>query len=426
MSDQPSGINRRTFLTGTSVIGAAVALGSLTPAARAQSASTTAGKPALKFNSDGKFKIIQFNDTQDDHLTDRRTIEFMEKALDQEKPDFALINGDVITSGPRNNQQVFQALNNVVLPMENRSIPWAVTFGNHDEDSTDDGTTTAYEPVMLDFLRQYKFNMNAPATDVYGESNTNLVVAGSTTSDAAFAIWMLDSGRYVEDTINGQNREEIPGYDYLRPDQIRWYEEQSQALEARYGRKIPGLMYFHIPLYEHRDMWFGGPYNNSEADHAKAVETHGIVGVKHEGVYVGAFNSGMYAAVLQRGDVKGIFCGHDHINTYVGNYFGVELGYGPGTGFGPYGLNDGTWDQHTLRGARVFELNENTERVYESTRIVWARELGIDMNPAAQKISEPLPLPDYVNGVEPAPAPDDTAGSAQLSSGLSSNFSSSF
>ena len=51
---------------------------------------------------------------------------------------------------------------------------------------------------------------------------------------------------------------------------------------------------------------------------------------------------GMFAAMLQRGDVKGLFVGHDHINTYMGNYFGVELGYGPGTGFGTYGLNDGT------------------------------------------------------------------------------------
>lgn len=71
---------------------------------------------------------------------------------------------------------------------------------------------------------------------------------------------------------------------------------------------------------------------------------HGIQGVKHEGVYVGAFNSGIYSAVRERGDVLGIYCGHDHINTYHGNYFGVELGYGPGTGFGTYGLNDGTWD----------------------------------------------------------------------------------
>ena len=35
----------------------------------------------------------------------------------------------------------------------------------------------------------------------------------------------------------------------------------------------------------------------------------------------------MFSAILDRGDVKGIFCGHDHINTYHGNYYGVLLGY---------------------------------------------------------------------------------------------------
>ena len=35
----------------------------------------------LKFNSNGKFKIVQFNDPQDDERIDRRTIELMEKVL---------------------------------------------------------------------------------------------------------------------------------------------------------------------------------------------------------------------------------------------------------------------------------------------------------------------------------------------------------
>src|SRR6478609_7796952 len=53
----------------------------------------------LNFNPDGKFKIVQFNDTQDDERIDRRTIELMEKVLDTEKPDFVVLNGDNIASG---------------------------------------------------------------------------------------------------------------------------------------------------------------------------------------------------------------------------------------------------------------------------------------------------------------------------------------
>ncbi|WP_394282178.1 metallophosphoesterase family protein [Corynebacterium sp.] len=411
--------DRRTFLTRTGLTGAAAAaaagLGMNSPAQAQSSLSSfpgggpssnvsshadgdhTARTMPLKFNADGTFKVIQFNDTQDDHLTDRRTIEFMGKALDAEEPNFALINGDVISSGPQTNEQVYQAINNVVLPMESRGIPWALTWGNHDEDSTEDGTQV-FEPQLLEFIRQYKYNLNAADDDVYGESNTHLLVSG-TQNTPKFALWLLDSGRYINNDLAGQPTDELPGYDFLRPNQIRWYEDNSAAMEEQFGTKVPSLMFFHIPTFEHRDMWFGGPYNNTEEQHAAAVARHGIQGVKHEGVYVGAFNSGIYSAVRERGDVLGIYCGHDHINTYHGNYFGVELGYGPGTGFGTYGLNDGTWDQHTLRGARVFEMNENSERVYDATRLVFAKDLGIDMNPAKQPLEAPEAFPEYVKPI---------------------------
>ena len=42
---------------------------------------------------------------------------------------------------------------------------------------------------------------------------------------------------------------------------------------------------------------------------------------------------------MHRGDVRGVYVGHDHVNTYDGDYYGVRLGYGPGTGFGTYGLS---------------------------------------------------------------------------------------
>ena len=78
---------------------------------------------------------MQFNDTQDGPLTDRRTLELMDKVIETEKPDFVLINGDVIDGQPKTATEVKQAINNVVQPMESRKVKWALTFGNHDEDS---------------------------------------------------------------------------------------------------------------------------------------------------------------------------------------------------------------------------------------------------------------------------------------------------
>lgn len=349
----------------------------------------TGPRPKLKFAADGKFKIVQFNDTQDGPRTDRRTIELMEKVLDAEKPGFALINGDVINGSSQTVTEVKQAINNVVQPMESRGIPWALTFGNHDEDSMPNGTGMD-EAKILDFIRGYEFNANSKNDKIVGESNSQLLIASSKSAKPVFGIWLLDSNRYAPKTVGGQDFEGLMSYDWIRPEQIAWYRQASIATENRYG-KVQSLMFFHIPLWEHNHMWYGAQFTSNDADHEKAIKKHSIVGVKNEGVYTGAFNSGMFAALQERGDVRGVYCGHDHINTYMGDYYGIELGYGPGTGFGTYGL--GGTENHHLRGARVFELDENKKSVYAGTRTVFAKDLGIDMGTQGQPIDGPLPLP---------------------------------
>ncbi|OIH84908.1 phosphoesterase [Arthrobacter sp. UCD-GKA] len=390
----PSSVPRRGILLGGT---AAAISGALAAGTAPASAATTPtpGQPVaspdgkLRFGPEGKFKIVQFNDTQDGHLTDKRTLELMEAVLDAEKPGFVVINGDVIDGKPTTATEVKQAINNVVMPMESRKIPWALTFGNHDEDSLVHGTGMT-ETKMLEFVRGYKYNVNTKDDAVFGSSNSQLLISSSRGNKPVFGIWLLDSGRYADDKVGGQDFAGLKSYDWIRPEQVAWYSAASKATEQRFG-KVPSLMFFHIPLWEHHHMWFGSQFTSNDADHAKAAKKHGIVGEKNEDVYVGAFNSGLFTAMLERGDVRGAYCGHDHINTYMGNYFGIELGYGPGTGFGPYGL--GGAQQHNLRGARVFELDENAKDIYTSTRTVFAKDYGIDLDAARQPLAEPLPLP---------------------------------
>lgn len=402
--DATSGVGRRGLLTA----GALAAAGTLA-AAPAHARPSHAGGPRrghsasaampLAFGPSRRMRIVQFNDTQGGADSDRRTLEFMGKVLDRERPDFALINGDVIDGSPKTDLEVKQAYNNFVSPMESRGVKWAITFGNHDEDSVEGHGTTMTESRILDFVRQYKHNLNpAPVPGVPGHSNAQILVRGSRGAAPAFAIWLLDSGRYAtEADTHGQSTGGFKSYDWIRPQQVRWYEETSEATASRFGKQTPGLMFFHIPTHEHAQLWHAAQSVEEASDHASAVARFGIEGVKHEDVYMGLVNSGIYASVKERGEVKGIYCGHDHINTYKGNFFGIELGYAPGTGFDTYGLNDGTWDQHTLRGARVFELDERNTAVYAGgTRVVWARDLGIDMDSAGQPLAEPVPFPAYV------------------------------
>ncbi|WP_019856196.1 metallophosphoesterase family protein [Actinopolyspora mortivallis] len=387
MRDQTGPIGRRALLRVTGAGAAAAAAG---PAVARAATGANAGvpEPRLRFRENGTFRVVQFNDTQDDERTDRRTVELMERTLDAEQPDFAVINGDVITGGCDSELQVKQAINNVVTPMESRGVPWAITFGNHDEDS--ERSSGMSERDMLEFYMSYEHNLNEPGpSGGSGTGDTLVTVAGSGGDRVAFALWLIDSGRYAPDSIAGQGFEGYPHWGWVRPDQIRWYSETSRKLERVAGGRVPGLMWMHIPLWEHRFMWFASVDSRGERDHDRALDRHGIEGERNEDECPGPFNSGMFAAILERGDVRGVFCGHDHVNSYVGDYYGVLLGYSSGTGFGPYGLPGR--ERHRLRGARVFELDENTPGGLHDTRMVFARDFGIDMSPQDQPM-DPLPL----------------------------------
>lgn len=376
---EQKGMDRRKFLkvgglgTLALTLGAAGVTPSILGGAEEASASTNI-HTKLRFKPDGKFKIVQFNDSQDDEDTDPRTIQLMERVLDEEKPDFVVINGDVITGGCDTPAEVKQAIDNVVQPMEKRRIHWAITFGNHDEDSTPNSKMD--EQDMLKIYRSYPYNLNTPGVEgLTGTGNMNLLIKDSKGKKAAFNLWLLDSGRYAPETVAGQDFKGYPTWDWLRFDQVKWYSEASRKIEKQNGAMVPSLMFIHIPLWEHRYMWFGSVDERSDAKHAEAVKKHSIIGERNEDECPGPVNSGLFSAMLARGDVKGVFCGHDHVNTYQGNYYGILLGYAGSCGFGAYGLPGA--DRDRLRGARVFNLDEKTKDVLVETHMVFAKDYGI-------------------------------------------------
>lgn len=387
-AEDTPGWDRRDFVRMGGLGTAALALGGAGALAGATTAAADEARP-LRFTGDGTFRIVQFNDTQDDERIDRRTIELMEKVLDTERPDLVVHNGDNITGGCADATEMKQAMNNIVQPMEQRGIPWVITYGNHDEDSTPD--TGMDEEDMLAFYRSYAHNRNEPSPrGVTGSGTMNLLIRGARGQRPVFGLFLLDSGRYAPETIAGQDFAGYPTWDWLRMNQVHWYTETSQLVEKRAGRKVPALMFIHIPLWEYRFMWWGSVDGRTAADHERAVARHGIVGERNEDECPGPFNSGMFSAILDRGDVRGVFCGHDHVNTYVGDYYGVLLGYSGNTGFGTYGL--GGEERNRLRGARVFDLTQQGDDVGIETRMVFAGDLGIDLTADDQSI-DPLPLP---------------------------------
>lgn len=58
-------------------------------------------KEVLKFNRDGKFKIVQFTDVHykyDDQANSQISLDRINEVLDAERPDFVMFTGDVVVS----------------------------------------------------------------------------------------------------------------------------------------------------------------------------------------------------------------------------------------------------------------------------------------------------------------------------------------
>ena len=301
----------------------------------------SASKPTLQFRADGSFRIVQFTDAHDGPDVDPKTVSAMDRILDSAKPDFVVVTGDCVqTDRCKTQDDLKRAIDNIARPMEARGLPWAITLGNHDLDNLA-GIGVSLD-MMLGLYMKYPHNLNKRSPGgVFGVGNANVLISGSTSGKPVFGIWLIDSNGHAG---MGANERKIEGWDWVHFTQVRWYWDASVALEKRCGRKIPSLMFFHIPLREHKELMDAGKFT----------------GEKNEECCCSLVNSGLFAAALDRGDVKGMFVGHDHVNTLVGDWHGIKLGYSGSIGYDAYGLNSqDDAEKNRLRGARVFTLRES-------------------------------------------------------------------
>ncbi|BFH65352.1 metallophosphoesterase family protein [Paenibacillus azoreducens] len=282
----------------------------------------------LSFRQDGTFTIVQFTDLhwKNGEPEDYRTRSLMEMVLDEEKPDMVVFTGDVIYTGPVSPgytecQNPEQAFRDAVGTVEQRGIPWAVVFGNHDTEQH----ITREELIQVVMTHKHTLAESGPK-EITGEGNYTVELVDAEGKPAA-NLYFLDSGSVSP-------LEHVPYYNWIRRDQIDWLVKESERLNPDNQAKLPALAFFHIPIPEYQVVW----------------DTQTCYGHKHEPVCCAPVNSGLFTALLEMGDVVGTFCGHDHVNDYEGMLHGIRLCYGRASGFNTYGK------EGFERGARVIHL----------------------------------------------------------------------
>jgi 3',5'-cyclic AMP phosphodiesterase CpdA len=324
-------MNRRSFVANSL---STAAIGSSALPASAQTLEAAPGRPALRCSSNGTFRILAISDLHYRPEVDHHGIALTETLIDTEKPSLVVVNGDCLSGNDcKSAAKVRKAISNVAAAMESRRVPWVITFGNHDQEH--EAATRIDKHAVMEMYAAYPHNLNAGyAKGLYGVGEKYILIWNAEGTQPVYCVWLIDSNAYF---VDGKNTP----YDWIHSDQIQWYTQSSLALEKQYGRKIPGLMFFHIPLPEFREM----------------VNTVKIIGVRQEKESHSPVNGGMFAALLERGDVRGVYCGHDHVNNYMGRWRGIELGFDGCIGHHTYPRlePDDPGNLH-VRGGRVFEI----------------------------------------------------------------------
>lgn len=323
------GWTRRGFLSTCVSVPAAAALVGLSNG-RSDAASVKPGvsdRPRLAFR-DGRFKILQLTDLHlafDEERTAKAfaTLDVVRRLVSAEKPDLTILTGDLITADSVSlSGALAEAWAILAEPFAEAQLPFAVTFGNHDHERKE----SAAEQLAM--IQASAWNVTFSEDEsLPGAGNCSLPIYGSDGKPKR-RIWLFDSHSYPAQSG-------ISDYDWIKNEQIQWYRKTSERIEQENGVLIPGLAFFHIPLPEY---W-------------KVHHAEGTLGTGNEDVCAPELNSGLFTAFFERGDIEGVFVGHDHSNDYIASYKRIALGYGRKTGTDSYG-------EHA-HGGRIIELEEN-------------------------------------------------------------------
>ncbi|MCR4614928.1 MAG: metallophosphoesterase family protein [Clostridiales bacterium] len=314
----------------------------------------------LKFNSDGKFKILHITDTHQNISDGEKVKIFMAEVLDYAKPDLVVFGGDNQVGNGNDYQANYDAIKSLVDPIVERGIPFALVFGNHDHQS---GISNEEQ---LEIFQSFPGCLAYDVEGLYGCGNYNLPILSSDGESTAFNLWFFDSGDRNPDAEEG-------GYDYVREDQINWYKTTSEALERACGKKVPSLVFQHIIVPEIYDIFLRSPIKIKDFNF-KGVSRMPIPDLTKlkEGYILEPpcppnYSAGEFDAWVERGDVIGAVFGHDHVNNFIVNLNGIDLIQTPGACFeSGYGTN-------FYRGARLITLDEKDTSTYDTEVITYAK-----------------------------------------------------
>ncbi len=217
------------------------------------------------------------------------------------KPDLITITGDIVCG-----KSTVYSIKNLAELMEQFAIPWAPIFGNHDEEGNCDLN------YLSDIMMASPHCVMRKGDKRMGVGNYTVAVADQN-GKIEKAFIMLDCHR------------EIVGEKCLMKEWLQWVTQGVKMLSADAEVSV----FTHIPFAEY-------VYAYDECfDKEKKSWKDNKTCIGHLGEEIACYrdkegkpiNFGFFALLKEVGNVKSVFCGHDHLNAFSLEYEGIRLNY---------------------------------------------------------------------------------------------------
>lgn len=272
-------------------------------------------------------RLLQLTDTHfhPGDTTNDATDRMLRTLVAREKPDFVVHTGDFVNNDSKDKVewQGLEILNGL-------GTPWTLCFGNHDYPVHQAPGALPLDEVRRGMKNGFQGYVDEPSGRHYCyryDVHTRAVRAedGGEAKPAA-CLFFFQVGY-----ATGDRRISDP--------QLAWLTRQLEQ-DAKRGVDAPITVFVHIPLLEYHQLFESG---KARGQRGEAVCYDSDTGESFE----------KFSASRR---VNGVFCGHDHVNNFAGQWQEIELAYGRVTGWGGYGPAD--WP----RGGRLLTLDLQTPR----------------------------------------------------------------
>lgn len=309
---------------------------------------------SIELPDNGVVRVLQLTDL---HLTngsrykqDKQTLEWVRQAVRFSDADIVAVTGDAVGGlAPFRGRD--KALIELAEIFEEEQVYWMYTFGNHDgEWSREAGAEVEASNEnqgnleLYELLKGYKYSLMQKG-DTDGVGNYVIDVVNGE-GETVFGLINMDSHQ----RIFGADGKKTSDYKGLTANQITWYEEQINALNARGDGDVKSALFMHVPLFEYTDAVLNYPSTGN-------FESYFLEGK----VYCQKENIGLYDKMQELGSTNFVSVGHDHDYNWLIDYNGIYFSYGRVSGVN-------AWSRRVPVGATVIDINTaatNLESMYK-------------------------------------------------------------